>query len=108
AFFYLAAEPDANVVLPEPGFPANRALADSLRIEVRPYRLRAENDFRIDAEEVMRQVDGNTRFVLVNSPHNPTGAVIGESEMEMLHDFCAGRGVAFVVDEVYHPIYHGL
>jgi aspartate/methionine/tyrosine aminotransferase len=107
ALFYLAAEPNANIVVPEPGFPTNTVLPESLGIEIRRYRLRAENGFRIDPEEIRRQVDRNTSFVLVNSPHNPTGAVMTEAEMEGLHDFCAERGVGFVSDEVYHPIYHG-
>src|SRR3989442_923218 len=47
------------------------------------------------------------RELLVNSPHNPTGAVISDKEMESLHDFCADRRVQFVCDQVYHPIYHG-
>jgi len=47
-------------------------------------------------------------LVLVNSPHNPTGATFSDPEMESLHEFLAGRGIQFVVDEVYHPIYHGL
>jgi aspartate/methionine/tyrosine aminotransferase len=33
--------------------------------------------------------------------------VISDDEMQSLHDFCAERGVQFVSDEVYHPIYHG-
>ena len=105
--FFLAAGPDANVVLPNPGFPANAALADSLGIQTRCYALRRENQFRLDLDEVRGLVDRNTRFVLVNSPHNPTGAVVSDSEMEALHDFCADRGVQLVSDEVYHPIYHG-
>lgn len=105
--FYLAAEPGANVVLPNPGFPANAALAESLGIEARFYQLRAENGFRIDLDDVRRQVDKGTKFVLVNSPHNPTGTVLTEAEMRELHDFCAARNVGFVSDEVYHPIYHG-
>ena len=52
ALFYLAAEPGANVILPDPGFPANTALADSLGIEVRRYHLRAENGFAIDPDEI--------------------------------------------------------
>jgi aspartate/methionine/tyrosine aminotransferase len=52
-------------------------------------------------------VDGNTRVVLVNTPHNPTGSVLSDAEMETLHDFCADRGIQFVCDQVYHPIYHG-
>lgn len=105
--FFLAAEPGANVVLPNPGFPANLALSEALGIEVRSYTLRAENAFRIDPDEIRSRVDRNTRLLLVNSPHNPTGAVLSDDEMQSLHDFCVDRGVQFVSDEVYHPIYHG-
>jgi aspartate/methionine/tyrosine aminotransferase len=104
---FLAAEPGANVVLPSPGFPTNAALAEGLRLETRYYTLRRGDGFRIDLDEIRGIVDGGTRFVLVNSPHNPTGAVLNDQEMESLHDFCADRGVQFVVDQVYHPIYHG-
>ena len=89
--FHLAAEPGANVVLPSPGFPANEDLAESLGLEVRHYMLRAKDSFQIDLDEVRKLVDRHTKFVLVNSPHNPTGAVLGEAEMEVLHDFCAER-----------------
>ena len=105
--FFLAAEPGANVVLPSPGFPSNTAIAQSFGIAVRYYRLRAENAFRIDLDEIRKLVDGDTRLVLVNSPHNPTGAVLSDAEFDSLHEFCAERGIQFVSDQVYHPIYHG-
>ena len=108
AIFYLAAEPGANIVLPQPEFPAYTAVAESLGLEVRRYRLLRETGYRIDLDEARAQVDGNTRLLLLNSPHNPTGAVATPHEMETLHDFCAARGVMFVSDEVYHPIYHGV
>jgi aspartate/methionine/tyrosine aminotransferase len=105
--FFLAAESGANVVLPKPGFPANSALAESLGIAVRYYTLRAENQFRVELDEIRQLVDRNTRLLLVNSPHNPTGAVLSDEEMQGLHDFCVDRGIQFVSDQVYHPIYHG-
>jgi aspartate/methionine/tyrosine aminotransferase len=105
--FFLAAESGANVVLPKPGFPANTALAESLGIAVRHYTLRAANRFRVDPDDIRRLVDRNTRLLLVNSPHNPTGAVLSDREMQGLHDFCVERGIQFVSDQVYHPIYHG-
>ena len=105
--FFLAAEPGANVVLPFPGFPPFDALPQSFGIETRYYHLRPENEFRIDLEEIKSRVDRNTKLILVNSPHNPTGATLADAEMLLLHDFAAEREVQFVVDEVYHPLYHG-
>ena len=107
ALMWLAAEPGSNVILPLPGFTTFSALPQSLGLETRFYRVRRENGFRIDPEEIERLADAKTRLILVNSPHNPTGATIGDEEMEALHSFTGERGIQLVSDEVYHPIYHG-
>ena len=104
---WLAAEPGANVIIPLPGFTTFSALPESLGLETRFYRVRRENSFRIDVDEIKRLTDSNTKLILVNSPHNPTGAIISDDEKEALHAFIAERGIQLVSDEVYHPIYHG-
>ena len=105
--FWLAAEDGANVILPQPGYPPFSALPESLGIETRYYALRKENDFRIDLDEIKRLADRNTKLILINSPHNPTGATISDAELDSLHEFTASREIQLVSDEVYHPIYHG-
>jgi aspartate/methionine/tyrosine aminotransferase len=104
---WLAAEPGANVIIPLPGFTTFSALPESLGVETRFYRVRRENGFGIDPDEIKRLADAKSKLILVNSPHNPTGATIGDEEMQTLHDFAAARGIQLVSDEVYHPIYHG-
>ncbi|HEY9282476.1 MAG TPA: aminotransferase class I/II-fold pyridoxal phosphate-dependent enzyme [Pyrinomonadaceae bacterium] len=105
--FFLAAEPGANVILPFPLFPPTAVIPQLLGVETRFYHLRRENGFGIDLDEVKKLADANTKLLLVNSPHNPTGATLGDEEMRELHDFAASRGIQFVSDEVYHPVYHG-
>lgn len=107
AIFFHAAVPGANVVVPQPGFPAFTALPGGLGLEVRHYRLRPENGFQIDLAQVRALVDSRTALVLVNSPHNPTGTVLTEACRKELHDFCADRNVQFVCDQVFHPHYYG-
>lgn len=104
---WLAAEPGANVVLPQPGFPTFSALPESLQLETRFYSITKENGFRIDLEEIKKLTDRNTRLILINSPHNPTGAVLTDAELNHLHEFTSTRGIQLVIDEVYHPIFHG-
>src|ERR1700741_4476892 len=84
ALMWLAAEPGANVIIPQPGFTTFSALPESLGLETRVYHVRRENQFRIDIEEIQRLADANTRLILVNSPHNPTGTTISDPEMEAL------------------------
>jgi aspartate/methionine/tyrosine aminotransferase len=76
-------------------------------LEIRTYPLRPQNQNQPDIEQVISLIDARTRIVLVNSPHNPTGTVFGADVLRELHDITTERGVQFVVDEVYHPIYHG-
>jgi aspartate/methionine/tyrosine aminotransferase len=104
---WLAAEPGANVILPQPGFTTFSALPESLRLETRYYGVRKENEFAIDVEEIKRLTDRNTKLVLINSPHNPTGATMSDADLDILHEHTSSRGIQLVSDEVYHPIYHG-
>jgi aspartate/methionine/tyrosine aminotransferase len=103
---WIAAQPGANVILPRPGFATFSALPESLGLETRFYVIRKENDFRIDIEEIKKLADGNTKLILVNSPHHPTGTTISDEEFDSLHEFTSSRGIQLVSDEVYHPIYH--
>lgn len=105
--FLLAAEPGANVIVPTPQFPPTAVLPDLLGLETRFYHLRRENGFRPDPDEIKKLADDKTKLLVVNSPHNPTGATLSDEELRELHDFAAERGIQFVSDEVYHPIYHG-
>jgi aspartate/methionine/tyrosine aminotransferase len=106
--FWLAAEAGANVVLPKPAYPPFSALPESLGIEIRYYGVHKENNFRIDLDEVKRLADRNTKLILINSPHNPTGAIISDAELDSLHEFTAAHEIQLVSDEVYHPIYHSI
>jgi aspartate/methionine/tyrosine aminotransferase len=105
--FAWAAEKGGNVVLPHPCFPPMQLLPSGLGLEVRSYRLRREAGFAVDLDEVRRLVDEKTRVLLVNSPHNPTGAVLSKEELTALHDIAAERGILFICDEVYSPIATG-
>lgn len=107
ALFFVAGEPGANVVVPTPAFAPFMELPRSLGVEARRYELRLEKGFALDVDEIVRLVDARTKLIMVNTPHNPSGAVASEDAIRSLDEFAQRRGIPFVVDEVYHPIYHG-
>lgn len=107
ALFFLAAEPDANVVVPRPSFPPFEDIPRAYGLELRYYDLRHDEAFRLDVAAVESLCDRNTKLVLVNSPHNPTGATVTDEDWVRLGDHCSRNGIQLVADEVYHPIYHG-
>jgi aspartate aminotransferase len=57
--------------------------------------------FRIHAEPILSAMTERTRGVIVNTPSNPTGGVIGAGDLRRLVEACAARGIPLISDETY-------
>jgi aspartate/methionine/tyrosine aminotransferase len=101
------AAPGASLLLPRPVYPALPVMARAWGLDVREYALDREHGFALDAATVLAAVDDTTRAVFVNTPHNPTGSVMSAAEQQKLAAALSARGIALIVDEVYHPLYFG-
>jgi aspartate/methionine/tyrosine aminotransferase len=101
------AAPGASIVLPRPVYPALPVVARAWGMQVCEYELSPQRGFAQTAEGVLAAVDESTRVVFVNTPHNPAGSIMPASEQRKLAETLAARGIPLVVDEVYHPLYHG-
>ncbi|MFN5335063.1 MAG: methionine aminotransferase [Bacteroidota bacterium] len=67
-----------------------------------------ETDFSIDWQKVKAAITANTKAILINSPHNPSGTVLSESDMKELMDLVEGTNIYIISDEVYeHLVYDG-
>ncbi|HTE39850.1 MAG TPA: aminotransferase class I/II-fold pyridoxal phosphate-dependent enzyme [Steroidobacteraceae bacterium] len=102
-----AAAPGASIALPAPLFPPMSAVAQAWGYQSNYYTLDRKEHFAHKAERIMAAVTGTTSLALINTPHNPTGAVMPTSEIERLAASLADRGIPLIVDEVYHPLYFG-
>jgi methionine transaminase len=66
-------------------------------------------DFSVDWQRVKDAVTARTRMIIINSPHNPSGAVLGADDLEALADIVRGTDIFVLSDEVYeHIIFDGL
>ena len=66
-------------------------------------------DYRVDWAAVAAAINPRTRLIILNSPHNPTGAVLTASDIRQLTTVLENTGVLIVSDEVYeHIIFDGL
>jgi DNA-binding transcriptional MocR family regulator len=104
--FVVAAVPGGNVIVPSPGFPTYHAVPEALGLELRTYSMLDESG-GFEPVRIKDLIDTNTRLIVVNTPHNPTGATVSVDAMRALQELAVTRGVQLVVDEVFHPIYHG-
>jgi aspartate/methionine/tyrosine aminotransferase len=84
--------------------PAYQSLAEVARAagaEVTRLELRPDNHWRLDTAEVHAALRPNTRLILVNEPHNPTGSLSDRATFDRLAELAAESGARLVVDEVY-------
>ncbi len=69
-----------------------------VRLKLRPA------DFSVDWDQVESRIGANTRIILINSPHNPTGAILEKTDLERLQEIAIKNDLIVVSDEVYHHI----
>ena len=60
--------------------------------------------FAIDWEEVRLKITSRTRMIMVNTPHNPSGAVLSETDLKTLEKIALNHGIIVLSDEVYERI----
>jgi methionine aminotransferase len=70
--------------------------------------LKSSNSFQIDWEELGRKITPKTSAIMVNSPHNPTGAIWSMEDLEAFASLVKGTNILIVSDEVYeHIVFDG-
>jgi aspartate/methionine/tyrosine aminotransferase len=66
-----------------------------------PIRLREERDFSLDVDELASLIGERTKLIILNSPHNPTGGVLGKRDIAQIADVIGDRNVMVLSDEIY-------
>ncbi|MYR42876.1 pyridoxal phosphate-dependent aminotransferase [Streptomyces sp. SID5910] len=100
------AEPGAEILLPELHWPVH--LQQSLLAGFRPVLYPLGPDFRPDPERIAAAATPRTRVLLINSPANPTGAVLDGDEIRALLDLARRNRWQVISDEAYeHFCYEG-
>lgn len=105
-FFSILAlvEPGDEVLYPVPGFPIYESMINYCGGTPVPYILREENNFRFDPDEFRTKASNKTKLIILNSPHNPTGGVLEESDLKVVADIAQKFGITVFTDEIYGKV----
>jgi arginine:pyruvate transaminase len=95
------AGPGDEVVLFEPIYATYEAVVGATGATPVPVRMRRGDGFTMDLDLLEGAFGPRTRVVLLNTPNNPSGFVLGAGEVTRLAELCARRGAWLVSDEVY-------
>ena len=97
-------EPGDEVVVLDPSYQQLYSIAKTIGCKLKHWRLRFENSFRPYLSEARGLIGPQTRMIVINFPHNPTGASLTAAEMDELIEIAAGAGAYLVWDAAFADI----
>ncbi len=98
------AGPGDEVVVGEPLYANYEAVVGAAGATMVTVPLRPENGFHLDLDAFARAITPKTRLVWINSPHNPTGAVMTRQELQTVTEACRHHDLWLLSDEVYEDL----
>jgi aspartate/methionine/tyrosine aminotransferase len=101
-------DPGDEVLLADPGYPANRHFVRVVEGVPRPLPVDAATEYQLAPAHLERNWGARTVAALVASPSNPTGTVVSTERLAAMAGIARGRGGTLIVDEIYHGlVYEG-
>src|SRR5438552_10104970 len=105
-FFTMLAllEEGDEVLYPNPGFPIYESVANFINARAVPLLLRERNGFDLDLPELESKITNRTRLLVLNSPHNPTGAALSPQTVAGIAALARKHSFHILSDEIYARI----
>ncbi|SEJ87610.1 aminotransferase [Paraburkholderia diazotrophica] len=94
-------EPGDHVISVLPTYQQHYSIPESYGAKVDVLRLREENAFLPDLDELKRMVTPTTRIIAINNPNNPTGSLMDRAFLEQIAQIARSCGAYMLCDEVY-------
>jgi aspartate/methionine/tyrosine aminotransferase len=99
--FNVLLEPGDHVVAPYPAYQQLYSVPRAIGCDVSLWHIRPETGFRYDVDDLEQLARLQTRLIVINSPHNPTGAILSAGDMQRVYDIAQSVGAMVLNDEAY-------
>ncbi len=100
-FMHAVLERGDHIIVHSPGYQSLAEIARAIGCDVSPWMAREENGWALDLHELRHLMRTNTRAIVVNTPHNPTGYLMPRADFEALNRFAQENDMLLFSDEVY-------
>ncbi|HET9914698.1 MAG TPA: aminotransferase class I/II-fold pyridoxal phosphate-dependent enzyme [Anaerolineales bacterium] len=100
-FMFAAFTEYDHVIVHSPGYQSLAEVARAAGCDVSPWPAREENGWSLDLDELRHLMRTNTKAIIINTPHNPTGYLMSREDYEAVHKFAQEKKLLLFSDEVY-------
>jgi len=105
-FYHALAGPGDHIIVETPCYESALEVARSTGAQVSEWRRCWENAWSHDLTALEKLLQPNTKIIYVNTPHNPTGLLMGRKVFQQVMKLASGRGIFVFCDEVYRELEH--
>lgn len=107
-FFTIMAlvEQGVEVIYPNPGFPIYESMIEYMGGVAVPLQLNEETGYNANIDNLRSLITPRTKLLIVNSPNNPCGSVIPESDLEKIATMAVENDLVVLADEIYKDMYY--
>lgn len=99
--FHVLLNPGDHVITQFPAYQQLYSVPEAIGCNVAYWQCRSDNSFKFDISELKELIKPDTKLIVINTPHNPTGAVLTNEEMEEIYDMADAVGALVLSDEAY-------
>jgi tyrosine aminotransferase len=99
--------PGDNILIPSPGFPLYKSMALNRQAEARFYRLKPDQGWEIDFDDLESKFDGNSKLLVIINPSNPCGSVYSKEHLLDILKWASSHKICILADEIYHGMTYG-
>src|SRR5438309_1868046 len=96
-----AVEHGDEVLIEQPTYEPLLAVAEYFGARIKRFSRAFEKEFRIDAEEIARQITPDTRLIVLTNLHNPSSTLVDDKTLKQIGELAERAGARVLVDEVY-------
>jgi len=96
-----ALEHGDEVLIEEPTYDPILAVAEHLGASIKRFPRSFENGFRVDVDELAKQISPRTRLIVLTNLHNPSSALVDSETLKQIGELARSVGARVLVDEVY-------
>src|SRR5215208_4678087 len=100
-FMFAAFQEYDHVIVHSPGYQSLASVARATGCDVSPWQAREEIGWALDLDELRHLMRTNTKAIIINTPHNPTGYLMSSQDYESVHTFAQENNLLLFSDEVY-------